>query len=93
MIRGNLFGSLHSPIPPFILVTPQQQYGLGDFSHRALAVARRSGCTHGLSFQMNAASLPHAKLMRAIEAIGTQVVPALRQRFADESKLSERAVS
>jgi alkanesulfonate monooxygenase SsuD/methylene tetrahydromethanopterin reductase-like flavin-dependent oxidoreductase (luciferase family) len=31
-----------------------------------------------LTFQMNAASLPHAKLMRAIEMIGTQVAPALR---------------
>jgi probable LLM family oxidoreductase len=32
-----------------------------------------------LSFQMNAASLPHAKLMRAIEAIGTLVAPAVRE--------------
>jgi probable LLM family oxidoreductase len=31
-----------------------------------------------ITFQMNAASLPHAKLMRAIEMIGTQVAPALR---------------
>src|SRR5712671_2735145 len=31
-----------------------------------------------LSFQMNAASLPHAKLMKAIEAIGTRVAPSLR---------------
>src|SRR5882724_11767778 len=46
-----------------------------------------------LSFQMNAASLPHAKLMRAIEAIGTRVVPALRERLADESNSAERAVS
>jgi hypothetical protein len=27
---------------------------------------------------MNAASLPHEKLMEAIEAIGTRVMPALR---------------
>jgi probable LLM family oxidoreductase len=40
-----------------------------------------------LSFQMNAASLPHAKLMQAIEAIGARVAPALRERLADESKL------
>ena len=46
-----------------------------------------------LSFQMNAASLPHAKLMRAIEAVGTRVVPAVRERLADESNLAERAVS
>jgi probable LLM family oxidoreductase len=30
-----------------------------------------------ISFQMNVASLPHAKLMRAIEAIGSRVAPAL----------------
>jgi probable LLM family oxidoreductase len=40
-----------------------------------------------LSFQMNAASLPHAKLMQAIEAIGTRVAPALRKRLAEESNL------
>jgi alkanesulfonate monooxygenase SsuD/methylene tetrahydromethanopterin reductase-like flavin-dependent oxidoreductase (luciferase family) len=32
-----------------------------------------------ITFQMNAASLPHAKLMRGIEAIGTRVAPAVRQ--------------
>jgi alkanesulfonate monooxygenase SsuD/methylene tetrahydromethanopterin reductase-like flavin-dependent oxidoreductase (luciferase family) len=37
-----------------------------------------------VSFQMNAASLPHAKLMRAIEAIGTRVAPAVRAALADE---------
>jgi probable LLM family oxidoreductase len=31
-----------------------------------------------ISFQMNASSLPHAKLMTAIEAIGTGVAPAVR---------------
>ena len=31
-----------------------------------------------ISFQMNAASLPHAKLMKAIEAIGASVAPTLR---------------
>jgi probable LLM family oxidoreductase len=46
-----------------------------------------------LSFQMNAASLPHAKLMRAIEAIGTRVVPELRERLTDESSLKKSAVS
>jgi alkanesulfonate monooxygenase SsuD/methylene tetrahydromethanopterin reductase-like flavin-dependent oxidoreductase (luciferase family) len=32
-----------------------------------------------ITFQMNAASLPHAKLMNAIELMGTRVAPALRQ--------------
>jgi hypothetical protein len=34
------------------------------------------------TFQMNAASLPHAKLMKAIEMLGTRVAPALRQESA-----------
>ena len=46
-----------------------------------------------LSFQMNAASLPHAKLMRAIETIGDRVAPAVRERFAEKSKAHERAAS
>jgi hypothetical protein len=38
-----------------------------------------------LTFQMNAASLPHAKLMRAIEALGTRVAPALKGELAGAS--------
>jgi len=45
-----------------------------------------------LSFQMNAASLPHAKLMQAIEAIGTRVAPAVRERLATESNLNQAAM-
>jgi alkanesulfonate monooxygenase SsuD/methylene tetrahydromethanopterin reductase-like flavin-dependent oxidoreductase (luciferase family) len=43
-------------------------------------ILRHSEALGGISritFQMNASSLPHAKLMRAIEAIGTHVVPGL----------------
>jgi alkanesulfonate monooxygenase SsuD/methylene tetrahydromethanopterin reductase-like flavin-dependent oxidoreductase (luciferase family) len=35
-----------------------------------------------ISFMMNAASLPHEKLMQAIELIGTRVAPALSQGAA-----------
>lgn len=45
-----------------------------------------------LSFQMNVASLPHAKLMQAIEAIGTRVAPAVRERLAAESNLNQAAI-
>jgi hypothetical protein len=31
---------------------------------------------------MNASSLPHAKLMRAIEVLGTRVAPAVREALA-----------
>jgi len=45
-----------------------------------------------ITFMMNAASLPHEKLMHAIELIGTRVAPALNQGLADESNLPERAI-
>jgi hypothetical protein len=31
-----------------------------------------------ITFQMNAASLPHAKLIKAIEMLGTSVAPLVR---------------
>jgi alkanesulfonate monooxygenase SsuD/methylene tetrahydromethanopterin reductase-like flavin-dependent oxidoreductase (luciferase family) len=36
-----------------------------------------------ISFQMNVASLPQAQMMRAIDAIGARVAPALRQADPD----------
>jgi alkanesulfonate monooxygenase SsuD/methylene tetrahydromethanopterin reductase-like flavin-dependent oxidoreductase (luciferase family) len=45
-------------------------------------ILRHSEALGGVSrftFQMNAASLPHVKLMRAIEMLGTKVAPALRK--------------
>ena len=48
-------------------------------------IMRHSEALGGVSrftFQMNAASLPHAKLMRAIELLGTKVAPALRKDIA-----------
>ena len=36
-----------------------------------------------VTFQMNAASLPHAKVMRAIERIGERVLPAVRRQFGE----------
>jgi len=37
-----------------------------------------------ISFQMNAASLPQAKMMRAIDAIGARIVPALHEGKTDK---------
>jgi alkanesulfonate monooxygenase SsuD/methylene tetrahydromethanopterin reductase-like flavin-dependent oxidoreductase (luciferase family) len=63
-------------------------------SHGALLIAspdevvekiiRHSDALGGVSrftFQMNAASLPHEKLMRAIETLGTRVAPELRNEI------------
>ena len=47
-------------------------------------ILRHSEALGGISrftFQMNAASLPHAKLMQAIEMLGTSVAPALRKEL------------
>jgi alkanesulfonate monooxygenase SsuD/methylene tetrahydromethanopterin reductase-like flavin-dependent oxidoreductase (luciferase family) len=49
-------------------------------------VLRHSESLGGISritFQMNASSLPHVKLMRAIEMLGTRVAPALRRELAE----------
>ena len=51
-------------------------------------IIRHSEALGGVSrftFQMNAASLPHAKLMKAIEMLGAQVAPALRQELASSN--------
>lgn len=50
-------------------------------------IIRHSQALGGVSrftFQMNAASLPHAKLMRAIELLGTQVAPELRKELVNQ---------
>jgi len=55
---------------------------VGDADEVVEKILRHSEALGGisrLSFQMSVASLPHASLMRAIEAIGSRVAPALRQ--------------
>ena len=50
-------------------------------------IIRHSEALGGISrftFQMNAASLPHAKLMRAIELLGTRVAPELRKELVSQ---------
>jgi probable LLM family oxidoreductase len=75
--------------------TPEGALLVGNAEEVVEKIIRHSEALGGISrltFQINAASLPHAKLMQAIEAIGTRVVPALRERLADESKVNETAV-
>jgi probable LLM family oxidoreductase len=59
---------------------------VGDPEEVAEKIIRHSSALGGISritFQMNAASLPHAKLMRAIQLLGTRVAPIIR-KGADE---------
>jgi len=65
---------------------PEGALLIGDPDEVVEKIVRYNEALGGISrinFQMNAASLPHVKIMRAIEAIGTRVVPALRERLAD----------
>ena len=76
--------------------TPDGALLVGNAEEVVDKIVRHSEALGGISrltFQMNAASLPHAKLMQAIEAIGTRVAPALREGLADESNLKQRAIS
>ena len=59
---------------------------IGSPDEVAEKIMRHSEALGGISritFQMNAASLPHGKLMHAIEMIGSRVAPSLREEFAD----------
>jgi len=63
---------------------PQGALIIGDPDEVVKKIIRHSKALGGISritFQMNAASLPHVKLMRAIELIGTQVAPTLREEI------------
>jgi probable LLM family oxidoreductase len=60
---------------------------IGDPDEVVKKIIRHSKALGGISritFQMNAASLPHVKLMRAIELIGTQVAPTLREEICGD---------
>ncbi len=59
---------------------PEGALLIGSAEEVVEKIARHSEALGGISritFQMNASSLPHAKLIRAIEAIGTRVAPVL----------------
>jgi probable LLM family oxidoreductase len=61
---------------------------IGSPDEVAEKILRHSQALGGISrvtFQMNVASLPHEKLLRAIELLGTQVVPALREQVPQGS--------
>ena len=64
---------------------PQGALLIGSPDEVTEKILRHSEALGGISritFQMNAASLPHAKLMQAIETLGTRVAPALRHELA-----------
>jgi alkanesulfonate monooxygenase SsuD/methylene tetrahydromethanopterin reductase-like flavin-dependent oxidoreductase (luciferase family) len=75
---------------------PQGALLIGDPEEVTEKIIRHSEALGGISritFQMNAASLPHAKLMRAIEVLGTRVAPALREELSSLSRTPIEAIS
>ena len=63
-------------------LSPQGALIIGDPDEVIQKIIRHSKSLGGISritFMMNPASLPHEKLMRSTELIGTHVVPALRE--------------
>jgi probable LLM family oxidoreductase len=70
-------------------LTPQSALLIGDADEVAEKIVRHSEALGGISrvtFQMNAASLPHSKLMRAIEVIGTEVAPLVRRQLPEATR-------
>jgi probable LLM family oxidoreductase len=68
---------------------PQGALIIGDPDEVVKKIVRHSKALGGISritFQMNAASLPHMKLMRAIELLGKQVAPALREELGGNDR-------
>lgn len=66
-------------------LTPDGALLIGTPEEVVAKVIRHSAALGGLSritLMMNATTLPHAKMMRAIELLGSDVAPALREQFA-----------
>ena len=70
------FDRLRGPHGALIVGGPE------DVADKVLEYADDLGGISRLSFQMSVAALPHDKLMRAIELLGTRVVPLVREATA-----------
>ena len=69
---------------------PQGALIIGDPDEVVEKIVRHSKALGGISritFQMNAASLSHIKLMRAIELLGTRVAPMLREQLGGDDRI------
>jgi alkanesulfonate monooxygenase SsuD/methylene tetrahydromethanopterin reductase-like flavin-dependent oxidoreductase (luciferase family) len=67
------FDAQRGPTGALLIGSPDEVVDKISRHHEALGGISR------ISFQMNVASLPQAKMMRAIDAIGARIVPALHE--------------
>ena len=70
--RGQ-FEALRRPTGALLVSDPE------TVAQKVLRMSEALGGISRISFQMSVAALPHAKLMHAIELLGTKVAPILRQ--------------
>jgi alkanesulfonate monooxygenase SsuD/methylene tetrahydromethanopterin reductase-like flavin-dependent oxidoreductase (luciferase family) len=70
------FDALLGPTGALIVGDPE------TVAEKILSVNESLGGISRLTFQMSVAALPHAKLMRAIELLGTRVAPLVRTALA-----------
>jgi alkanesulfonate monooxygenase SsuD/methylene tetrahydromethanopterin reductase-like flavin-dependent oxidoreductase (luciferase family) len=66
-------------------LTPKGAWLLGTADEVAAKILRHSEALGGITrvtFQMNAASVPHAKLLHATELLGAKVAPILRKELS-----------
>lgn len=62
-------------------------------AEKILRLNESLGGVSRLTFQMSVAALPHAKLMRAIELLGTRVAPLVREALAANSGKPKEAAA
>ena len=75
-------------------IGPDGALMIGDPDEVAAKILRHSEALGGLArvtFQMNAASLPHEKMMNAIDLIGSRVIPAVPKASDGEVSLKPSA--
>jgi alkanesulfonate monooxygenase SsuD/methylene tetrahydromethanopterin reductase-like flavin-dependent oxidoreductase (luciferase family) len=72
------FDAQRGPLGALLVGSPE------EVAEKIVRHSEALGGISRISLQMNASSLPHAKLMQAIEAIGTRVAPAIREAHGVE---------
>ena len=73
------FDALLGPTGALIVGDPE------TVAEKILRLNKSLGGISRLTFQMSVAALPHARLMRAIELLGTRVVPLVREALGAET--------
>jgi probable LLM family oxidoreductase len=79
------FNALLGPHGALLVGNPE------EVAEKILAHSEALGGISRISFQMDVAALPHAKLMRAIDRIGTDVAPMLRGKATPQPRIETKA--